>query len=358
MRRSARASPSGSPRYGPATAGNGPTGRDFAGPAGGRRCYSETRTVRYSTPLILAMLLAAPAAAQAQPTDDTGRPIEPAPRRHDASWREIFSGPFRSSRLFAMPTAQVVGAYQISLSGDASLLTLEDALSATSVVALGFGDIAQLEYRNAAAISSLEDDPLGLPTVGVQLRAPIPPHRYVPDLAVALRFGLPKESSDGAIQFSQRATDLYLVGRLPLWGSLDRITLHGGVRFSQAEITSDGGPEDVDEILILPAGGLEARMTDDTDLVAELALVPQFSPGSATVASQIDAGVFGRAGIRWRLLPSVIFDASVGYRIEIERLAGPSSMPSALVDWDIRLGGELFVPWGAMACKTVRIFCE
>ncbi|HTM19445.1 MAG TPA: hypothetical protein VL172_03020, partial [Kofleriaceae bacterium] len=52
----------------------------------------------------LAVLLAAGGAARA---DDDVEP-EHAPRRRDASWAEIFGGPFVSSRLFAMPTAEVV----------------------------------------------------------------------------------------------------------------------------------------------------------------------------------------------------------------------------------------------------------
>ena len=78
---------------------------------------------------------------------------EPAPRRADASWGEIFAGPFQTSRLFAMPTAEVVGAYQLSLSGDASLVNEANVLSSSGVAAIGFGDIAQLEYRASNAIS-------------------------------------------------------------------------------------------------------------------------------------------------------------------------------------------------------------
>ena len=83
---------------------------------------------------ILGMTGARPARA-----DD---PSPPAPRRRTATLAELVAGPCHSSRLFTMPVADVVGAYQLSLSGDGSLLQETGILSATGVLAVGFGDIA------------------------------------------------------------------------------------------------------------------------------------------------------------------------------------------------------------------------
>src|SRR5262245_47571069 len=104
-----------------------------------------------------------------------GEPAEELgpPRRPDATWAEIFGGPFTSSRLFAMPIADVVGPYQLSVSGEGSLLADEGAFSGSAVIAIGFGDVAQLEYRLQAAISALQPEPVPLPALGVQLRAPL-----------------------------------------------------------------------------------------------------------------------------------------------------------------------------------------
>src|SRR5215216_2183024 len=93
----------------------------------------------------IASVLASTAAAGA------GEVAEAPVRRPDASWRAIYAGPFPSSRLFAMPIADVVGAYQLSLSGDGSLLQQPGVLSSAGVAALGFGDLAQLEYRHTEA---------------------------------------------------------------------------------------------------------------------------------------------------------------------------------------------------------------
>ncbi len=320
----------------------------------------------------LSALLAAAAPAVAdpptggQPASDEPAEPEHAPRRRDATWSQIFGGPFASSRLFSMPTAEVVGAYQLSLSGDASLLTEANALSTTGVVAVGFGDLAQIEYRGSTAVRTRsaidgEQVPFRLPSLGVQIKAPLRDRPWVPGAAVALRFGLAHTEEDGAVSHRERITDLYLVSRLRGGGRFERFSLHGGLRIASAKIDSEGtgAPADADRTLWLPAGGWEVRMNRRALLAGELALVPRFDPGDATRASEIGSGVLGRAGMRWRVLPSVVVDASIGYRIEVERMRSiDDGMLDALVDWDIRLGGELFIPWGAAVCRAAGVFCE
>ena len=318
-----------------------------------------------STRAAFVALIALLAPAAAATADEPAEP-EHAPRRRDATWSEIFGGPFVSSHLFAMPTAEVVGAYQLSVSGDASLLTEANALSTTGVIAIGFGDLAQIEYRGSTAVTTRspidpEQVPFRLPSLGVQIKAPLRERPWVPGAAVALRFGLPHTEEDGSISHQEKVTDLYLVSRLRGGGVFDRWSLHGGLRIASAKILSEGtsAPADASRTLWLPAGGWEVRMNRHALIAGELALVPRFDPGDASRASAIGSGVLGRAGMRWRLLPSVVIDASIGYRIEVERMRSiESGMLDALVDWDIRLGGEIFIPWGAAACRAAGVFCE
>ena len=143
--------------------------------------------------------------------------------------------------------------------------------------------------------------------------------------------------------------------------AVGRVILHGGVRISAAAIDSEGegAPEDAEQTLFLPAGGIEVQVTRQTHIAAELAQVPLFAPGDASRPSDVRGGMFGRGGIRWRVAPWLVMDASVGYRIEVERLEmSVDSMANALVDWDIRLGGEIFIPWGAVLCRSSGRFCE
>lgn len=308
--------------------------------------------MRRLLPAICVLLVAPPVRAEER---------ERAPRRADATYREIFAGPFTSPRLFAMPVADVVGAFQISLSYDGSLLQEQGVLSSAGVFAIGFGDIAQLEYRHTSAIS-IERTSAPVPAIGVQLKLPIPELKYVPAFAVAFRLGRPRRESFDGVTVAEKVTDLYGVSRLKLWGPLRRVTLHAGVRASLAKIDVRGDGEiAADKMLILPAAGFEIVANAHTRFVAEISLVPAFDynledPGSAPEVGQ---GVQARLGIRWHLLPSFAFDASLGYQIEAASMGGTMSRGAgAVVDWDIRLGGELFVPWGALTCRATGFFCD
>jgi hypothetical protein len=288
---------------------------------------------------------------------------DPKPVRDpDASLGRIFSGPFQSSRLFAMPIADVVGAYMLSLSGDGSLLQQPGILSSAGVLAVGFGDIAQLEYRHTEAISVTHID-APVPAVGVQLKLPIPEHSGVPAVGVAFRLGVPRRERFDTTSVDETVTDLYIVGRLR-FDAASWLTLHGGVRASSAKIVLTGDPTrpdghfEHDRVLWLPTTGVELAMNPRAKIVAEVALAPQFrwTPGQAA-DPQIGYGLLGRLGLRWALLPSVIFDGSIGYQLEVAN-AEPAAGLEAVVQWDIRLGAEVFVPWGALACRAVGAFCD
>lgn len=253
-----------------------------------------------------------------------------------------------------MPTERVVGAYVLTAGGDASLVNEPGVLSTASLVALGFGDLAQLEYRHSAALSARSGQSFGLPTIGIQVALPIPERRWVPRFGVALRLGLDREEEllggggDGTV--IERASDLYFVAG----EDLGPATVHAGVRVAAAALEPVGGVgETTKRTLLLPALGVSGRATAQTVLLAEVALVPRFAPGTdAPIASAL----FARAGTRWALWSWLSIDASVGYRIEVRRRETTDD-GNALIDWDIRLGGELSVPWGRLACRGIHLFC-
>ncbi len=298
-----------------------------------------------------------PPTAPAPPPDDGTRAL----RRRDLSLGRIFRGPFSTSRLFSMPTADVIGAYMMTLSGDASLLQEAGALTSAGVLSIGFGDIAQLEYRHTSAIS-ITGVNAPLPAVGVQLKIPLPERRNVPAFGVAFRLGVPRTEQLGDTVIEEAATDLYLVGRLR-FGFAPWLTLHGGARISSARIELSGdrtGTENTvaERRLTLPTGGYEIAMTRDAKIVGELALAPRFKymPGPDT-SPEIGYGMLGRLGLRWSVIPSVIIDGSINYQTELGRIADVATL-DAIVQWDIRLGAEVFVPWGALACRAVGVFCD
>ncbi len=289
--------------------------------------------------------------------DDPTAPT--AKRDPDASFGQMFAGPFPSSRLFTMPTADVIGAYMLSLSGDGSLLQDPGRLTSAAVVAIGFGDLAQLEYRETGAISVTGVD-APLPALGVQLKLPLPRWHYMPAIGVAVRVGVERDETFGTTKVGEKVTDFYVVAR-------ERITpwlvLHGGVRVSPATlaITGDSALPDatLHRTLALPTAGIELVMNRDAMIVGEVAEVPQFRWTVNTAdPPKITYGLQARLGLRWRLAPSVVFDASLGYQLESSDPMASDGLSDLVSQWDIRLGAEVFVPWGALACRTVHAFCD
>lgn len=303
---------------------------------------------------LIALVIASRAAAE--PDGDPGASDAPGePRRSpDATIGAMFRGPFRSARLFAMPTADVVGAYVLTLSGEGSLLQQPGVLTSAGVLAIGFGDIAQLEYRHTEAIGVTGVD-APVPAVGVQLKLPIPERANLPALGVAFRLGVPRSELQGGKQVDETVTDLYLVGRLRL-SVAPWLTLHGGTRISSAKAVPAGSEPSRQRTLWLPTAGYEIAMNPWATLVGEIALAPQFQWMPAVDARPvIGRGLLGRLGVKWRILPSIALEGSLGYQVDD---AAPSEGFDAVVTWDIRLGAAVFVPWGALACRAVGVFCN
>lgn len=280
-------------------------------------------------------------------------------RKPDTPWGTIWNAPFESPRLFAMPVADVVGAYQLSISGDGSLLQETGLLTSAGVLALGFGDVAQLEYRHTTAIG-IGHLTAPIPAIGVQLQLPLKERPWVPAFAIAFRLGVNRRELLDDAPVDEKVTDLYLVTRLRMRGRLQGLTLHGGARISSAKVERpDADPAlAASRVLVLPTIGLDVKASPTARLVAELGLAPQFRFDPARdPRPAVDYGLLGRAGVRWTLISAVIIDGSIGYQLEVAR-GQPADGLNAVVQWDIRLGGEVFVPWGAIACRVTGVFCE
>jgi hypothetical protein len=292
------------------------------------------------------------AASSVAASSVAAEPADTPPRTRAQTVGSLFRWPFHSARLFAMPSADVVGAYVLSISGDGSLLQKPGILTSAGVVAIGFGDIAQLEYRHTEAIGVTGLD-APVPAVGVQLKVPIPERSGLPVIGVAFRLGMPRAETLGGMAVTETVTDLYVVGRLR-FASFAWLTLHGGTRISSARAEPADPMLARRRTLWLPTAGYELAMNPGAKIIGEIALAPQFQ-WMPERAPEIGMGVLGRLGMRWRILPSVILDGSLGYQVDD---AAPTEGFDAVVKWDIRLGAEVFVPWGALACRATGVFCE
>jgi len=197
-----------------------------------------------------------------------------------------------------------------------------------------------------------------VPAAGVQLELPIPEHAWVPKFGLAVRIGVPRDEHFGAAVIEEKVTDFYFVARerVAPW-----LTLHGGLRVSPSHFTLTGDPAhdvELSRVLVLPTTGIELAVNPQSRVVAEVAAVPQFMwMANGGEPSAISYGVLARLGLRWQILPSVVLDGSLGYQLANDNVIGDG--PRDVVgQWDIRLGAEVFVPWGALACRAVGAFCE
>jgi hypothetical protein len=184
----------------------------------------------------------------------------------------------------------------------------------------------------------------------------------VPALGVSFRLGVPRRETYGMTFVDETVTDLYLVGRLRI-DQLSWLTLHGGTRVSSAslalsDVLSGERTAETRKTLWLPTAGYEITMTPAARIVGEIALAPQFrwTPGSDETPD-IGYGLLGRFGMRWAVLPALMIDGSIGYQLEVAN-STLAAGPDAVVAWDIRLGAEVFVPWGALACRAAGAFCD
>lgn len=246
-----------------------------------------------------------------------------------------------SSRLFYMPVADTVGAYEMTLSYDGSLLEEPGVLSSAGVFAVGVGDLAQIDYRHTSAIG-IEGGSVPLPSVGVQLKLPFDTGDRVPAIAVSYRLGI-EHDEEGS---KEKATDVYGVAHFVLPLGLD---LHAGLRVTQASLEVNG--EKVESTEWYPAIGVAHDLGKKATTIFELGRAPKFDIEDGLPV--INSGVTGRLGLRWRVHPRFAFDASAGYLAQ-----GVSTDPNDILAWDIRLGGEIFVPWGALACESLSLFCK
>jgi hypothetical protein len=294
------------------------------------------------------------ASASSRGDADDDRGATEVPRRPNTPLARMIRGPFRSARLFAMPTTDVIGAYVLTVSGEGSLLQQPGVLTAAGVLALGFGDIAQLEYRHTEAIGVTGVN-APVPAVGVQLKLPLPERPNWPAFGVAFRLGVPRSEVLEGKLVDETVTDLYIVGRLrPSFAPW--LTLHGGTRISSAKAEPFGGAEARQRTLLLPTAGYEIEMNPSATIVGEIALAPQFQWMPAVEARPtIARGLLGRLGMKWRIVPAVVLEGSLGYQVDD---AAPTEGFDAVVAWDIRLGAAVFIPWGALACRAVGVFCN
>ena len=167
---------------------------------------------------------------------------------------------------------------------------------------------------------------------------------------------MPRGELQGGQNVDETVTDLYVVGRLR-FAIAPWLTLHGGTRISFAKAAPADPNLVAQRTLLLPTAGYEVAMNPWATIVGEIALAPQFEWMPAVQPKPvIGRGVLGRLGMKWRVLPSIALEGSIGY--QVDDAVSPEGVEAIVSSWDIRLGAAVFVPWGALACRAVGVFCN
>jgi len=256
-----------------------------------------------------------------------------------------------SSQLFNMPTAYTIGAYQLALRGDGSLLKEPGVLSFSGLAAIGVGGVGQLEYRHTSAFS-VNGVSAPLPSAGVHIMLPLA--KPWPQLGAAFRMGLPHSETKEGVALEERVSDLYLVASMALQGSLKHVEVHGALRISSAEIQIKDSDTNAKKTLLLPAVGWSIQMKKNARIIGEMEWAPRFSFAAGRVS--IERSVIGRLGVDWKLHPYFKLIASTGY--SFHQVPSFTTQGVELVNWDIRLGGEFQIPWRKPFCQRFEFLCS
>lgn len=272
------------------------------------------------------------------------------------------------SRLFSIPTGDILQSMEVSFSGGGAF-GIEGGTALLRNLIFGLGGIAEVELTTSGMTNRLTGKSERVPTSSFKVS--LIPERfkglwYLPDIAVQLRSAswqsLEGENSqlryeykaysaemDGNLhavsQLQKRFSILYLIigKRIPSLGSI-----HLGV--SQTDIRTKGGfqtiylphegifdtieIQELQESFISPFGGLEILANNTTRLMAELHSVPLFDYDFKNKEIEITQTWLGVAGIRFFLAPWISLDTGVKYQSDFDGIA----------DAEIDIGVNFVIP--------------
>ena len=231
-------------------------------------------------------------------------------------------------------------------------------LTSAGVLAVGFGDIAQIEYRHTGAISVTGVN-APLPAVGVQLTVPIPEYAYVPKLGIAVHIGVPRDEQIGGATSPRRSptsTSSCASGSRLADAARRAARVAVAPEHHRRRVAARSGSGA--HARAADVGVRAARESDDARSSARSRGAAVHVDGDGAEKPAIAYGLLARFGLRWAIVPSVVLDGSLGYQLAKQNGVAGAGPRDVVQQWDIRLGAEVFVPWGALACRAVGVFCE
>lgn len=272
-------------------------------------------------------------------------------------------------RLFTTPTSKVLGSMDIRLVGGGAFGVATDR-SFLGTVAVGLGDIAEVEFSTIGMISNIARGSTVFPTSAFKLLL-VPENRWhIPTLAVALRssanwqdvqsdahtlraYGLGENAMSADEQVSNigydtRFTTLYGVSTLRVW----RLSLHAGISLTDVRMKelmvdyywgqpSHSAPDEVQKNLIGGFFGFDIESNPQTKLMFEVKTESNYQYNVETAEIDVSEAFVGIGGVRFFFNRWLSTDVGVWYHSSFRGIA----------DMQIKLGLNLFLPGGNIGGK-------
>ncbi len=268
------------------------------------------------------------------------------------------SDPMDPSRLFNIPTAEVLKSRDVSLMGAGAFnMNLNNSLFGT--IGIGLGNIAEVEFSSTGLANNIAQGKTTVTTSSFKIKL-IPDNflgwQYFPRVAIAFRsltdwkdmhsdeavINANREFVDkniSTIHYNTRFTVLYGVASLPF----NRFSLHGGLSLHDIRIKNtnilywDSFYEDPYETQANVYGGFLGiciNTNDQSRLMFEVESAPTWTFDEEIEQVRIDNVILAIGGVRFFFTNWLSIDTGVWYQGNYKGIA----------DTQIKLGINLFVP--------------
>lgn len=278
--------------------------------------------------------------------------------------KKFISNRVDPSRLFSVPTANVLGSKDIRLIGGGAF-GVATSSSFLGTIGLGLGDIAEVEFSTVGLVNNLTQASPSVPTSAFKLKL-VPENflglSFFPMLSIGIRSSanwsdvqsersMILQNSEwvmddiASIGYNTRFTTLYGVTSI----KLGRLSLHGGLDLTDVRVrdtsvkynfnSSYYDPNEKQKNLIGGFAGFDFESNPQTKIMFEVKTISNYRFNVGKNEIEVENGYLAIGGIRFFFTKWFSIDTGVWYQSNYKGIA----------DSQIRLGLNLFIPGGSIA---------
>jgi hypothetical protein len=230
---------------------------------------------------------------------------------------------YEPPRLFIIPVADTLKAFDINASGGATWETGQVSFLGTGF--LGLGNIAQVEWSSLRAFRTQHgelEELSSTPAAGVKVALPLEQYsRLLPTLAVSYRRSFGEEEENASHRYNQQLADLYLVASKRFFSKGERwrgFRLHAGADYFGARVKTDEMMET--KGFWRPFGGIEIWASRHAKLMAEVQWFPHITLDAQPAIAEEPLWMTV-AGVRVFITRFITADIGVRYQEDFDTIA-------------------------------------